>query len=222
MKRRRITQAEWDRFAELYPTTSTAEIARELDRTITSIYGMATKMGLYKTDEYIAAKRAREAKLLAEAGKAHHYPKGHVPANKGLRRPGYSPGNMAKTQFKKGSFSPNRREIGDERISKDGYIYVKVADGQKNSNWKQKHWIVWEAANGPIPPGANVVFRDGNKQNVDLSNLQMISDAELMSLNTFHNYPEPVKQQIHILAGFRRRLNSYAKKQDRGSQEHPV
>jgi hypothetical protein len=76
---------------------------------------------------------------------------------------------------------------------------------------------VWEEANGPIPAGGIVIFRDGNHENFDLSNLELITRERLMLQNTLHNYPEPVRQQIHILAGFKRKLNRYAKEQDRRS-----
>ena len=43
---------------------------------------------------------------------------------------------------------------------------------------KMKHRYVWEQAHGKIPDGYLVAFRDGNRQNCDLSNLYLISRQE--------------------------------------------
>lgn len=217
-----VTEEQRATIRRLYADTSTDELAKIIGRTAKSVYQIAHKLGLKKSAEYLEKCWSECGHQLQAHGKAHQYPKGHVPENKGLRRPGWSPGRMSETQFKKGNLASNRREIGDERLSKDGYVYVKVADGQKNRNWKQKHWIVWEQHNGPIPEGANVVFKDRDRRNFDISNLEMISDGQLMLRNTLHNYPEPLKSTIHQLAGIKRRLNRYAEKQNTGSAEHPV
>jgi hypothetical protein len=207
---------------EMYPTTLATEIAAQLGRSVNYVYRVANSIGVRKDPTVRDEQQKAFFKKLAESGKSHRYPKGHVPANKGLRRPGWSPGRMKETQFKKGQFSPNRRDIGSERVSKDGYLYVKIADFQANRNWKMKHVIVWEEHNGPLPEAMNIIFKDGDKRNFDISNLEAISNEELMRRNTLHNLPEPVKSMIHQLIGFRRKLNSYAKKQDRRSQEHSV
>ena len=221
-KRRNFTEADLTYIREAYPDTSTEIVAKNLGRTVLAIYGIATKLGLHKSEEYQAEKRRMEAERLKTAGVAFRYPKGNVPANKGLRRPGWSVGRMKETQFKKGQPSGNWKPIGSERIcSKDGYILIKVTEGQP-LNYRHKHVVVWEEANGPVPKGHVVVFKDGDKLNCDLANLELITRAELMQRNTFHNFPEDVKAQIHVLAGFKRKLNSHAKKQDRRSQEPTV
>ena len=106
---------------------------------------------------------------------------GLVPANKGKK--GISYPGMAPTQFKKGNRSANWVPIGSERLREDRYIYVKVTDGKLNRNWKQKHVLIWEAANGPIPPGYAVIFGDGNNRNFDPGNLILVSRAQLARLN---------------------------------------
>ena len=85
------------------------------------------------------------------------------------------------TQFKPGDMPWNYRPVGTERVSTDGYLEVKVADPK---TWKAKHRIIWEEANGPIPKGHVVIFADGDRQNVALDNLLMISQRELSVLNT--------------------------------------
>lgn len=109
------------------------------------------------------------------------FPKGNIPANKGKK--GISYEGCKATQFKKGNRPANWVPIGTERISKDGYIEVKVADGKLNKNWKAKHIQVWETANGPIPRGHVVIFGDGDKRNFNPNNLLLVSRAQLARLN---------------------------------------
>lgn len=117
-------------------------------------------------------------------GKTGRYEKGHVPANKGKHQP--TVGRMAETQFKKGGLPPNTKPIGYERITKDGYIEVKVkmrpSSPSCNDNFIFKHHLVWEEANGPIPKGYKLTFLDGNKQNCILENLAFVTDAEHLQM----------------------------------------
>ncbi len=110
------------------------------------------------------------------------FKKGHVPANKGTHNGGWEP-----TQFKKGSIPANRLPIGSERVdSKDEYVYVKIQDGHLNKNWKQKHVLLWEEQNGPVPKGFVLIFGDGDNTNISLDNLILVSRGQLAVLNK-HN-----------------------------------
>lgn len=41
-----------------------------------------------------------------------------------------------------------------------------------NCNYRMKHHVAWEEANGrPVPPGAQIVFADGDKRNFAPANL---------------------------------------------------
>ena len=57
---------------------------------------------------------------------------------------------------------------------------MKVADPNK---WKLKQRVVWESAHGPVPKGSCIIFLDGNKQNTDLGNLQMVKRSILVRMN---------------------------------------
>ncbi|MCY7895122.1 HNH endonuclease [Bacillus vallismortis] len=102
---------------------------------------------------------------------------GHIPFNKGKK--GLMCGGK-ETQFKKGQRALNYRPVGSERVSVDGYIEIKVADPGK---WRMKHLVLWEEANGPIPKGHCLLFLDGNKLNVSLDNLQLITRSQLVRMN---------------------------------------
>lgn len=94
------------------------------------------------------------------------------------------------TQFKSGNLPHNTKPIGYERLSRDGYIEVKVkmrpSNPKCNDNFVPKHKLVWEAANGPVPEGCIVVFKDGNKQNVSLENLACITRGQNAVMNQAH------------------------------------
>ena len=112
------------------------------------------------------------------------FKKGHVPANKGQKGVGY-PG-MKPTQFKKGNKPANWRPMGSERLSKDGYIEIKVEDGKLQKNWRGKHIVIWEEHNGPLPKGHAVIFGDRDTRNFELDNLILVSRKQLLKLNK-HN-----------------------------------
>jgi hypothetical protein len=113
---------------------------------------------------------------------------GCVSHNKG-KKGVYYPG-CEKGWFKPGN-SINRRPVGSERISIYGYIEIKVADKRSRSanvrqkNWKPKHAVIWEHANGPVPKGHKIAFADGNTLNLDLDNLLLVSNAEHAVMNSW-------------------------------------
>lgn len=115
------------------------------------------------------------------------FQKGQVSWNKGktwdefMSKEGQA--NSLKTTFKKGNVPANRREISEERITKDGYIQVKVRDLHKNRNWELKHVWVWKQVNGEVPEGYAVSFLDGDKQNCDINNLVLVKRSENLIMN---------------------------------------
>lgn len=128
----------------------------------------------------------RKNKLKLRSGiSGGQFEKGHIPANKGKK--GYMSQEQYEkckiTMFKKGNVPPNRREIGSERIDKDGYVLVKIRDGYLNKNWVLKHRLIYEQIHGKIPKNHKVVFADGNKRNFDPDNLLLVSYAEELIMN---------------------------------------
>lgn len=106
--------------------------------------------------------------------------KGQTPHNKGKKMPKKVYEKVKHTMFAKGNVPPNHRPVGSERISKDGYIEVKVAEPNK---WRLKQRVVYEEAKGKIPEGCTIIFLDGNKRNFDIDNLRCITRSELLYLN---------------------------------------
>lgn len=205
----------------LFPVNNTAAVARLIDRTASSVAQRAVILGLKKSPEYLA-ERAGRKNGHEPASVAHRFKPGQVPPNKGLRRPGWAPGRMAQTQFKKGE----RRgvavalwqPIGTERISKDGYLERKVNDDLPlQSRWRGVHRIVWESANGPVPPGHAVAFLPGRRttdaSRITLDALELVSRGELMRRNTRHNYSPELNELLSLKAALTRKINNRTKAQ---------
>ncbi|ACD22469.1 HNH endonuclease [Clostridium botulinum] len=125
-----------------------------------------------------------------------HLPKGNIPHNKGMK--GIYAKGSEKTWFKKGQIPFNHKSVGSERITKDGYIEIKIAESNK---WRLKHQLVWEKYNGLIPQKHVVIFADGDKRNFDIKNLILISRSKLLIMNKnklIYNNAELTKTGIVI------------------------
>lgn len=114
------------------------------------------------------------------SGLTGKFRKGQTPHNKGKKIPKEVYEKVKHTMFAKGNVPPNHRPVGSERISKDGYIEVKVAEPNK---WRLKQRVVYEETKGKIPEGCPIIFLDGNKRNFDIGNLRCITRSELLYLN---------------------------------------
>ena len=118
------------------------------------------------------------------SGLTGRFEKGNVPYNKG--RKGYAAPGSEKGWFQKGSQPWDTLPVGTI-IDKygDGYLWKKIDDkpGCERQNWKQLHLLVWEEANGPVPEGHLVIFKDKNKRNYALENLALVSMAENAVMN---------------------------------------
>lgn len=107
------------------------------------------------------------------------FKKGQTSWNKGRKMSTEQYEKCKRTMFQKGN-SSNARPVGDERIDIDGYTYIKVKQPNK---WVLKHRWLYEKAKGKIPKGYNLIFADGNKQNLNLDNLILVSNSELFIIN---------------------------------------
>lgn len=89
-----------------------------------------------------------------------------------------------KTEFKPGHKPNNWKPIGTVIMKADGYLWTKIRDdGVLYKRWHQTHILNWEKANGPVEPGMRLVFLDGDHHNVNVSNLRMVTNAELLAFN---------------------------------------
>ena len=171
-------KVEW--FRSFVPGHTESEISAEHER----IYGTPLSEGQIGN-----AKNRFGVKSGTVGGR---FEKGQVSHNKGKTwdEMGFSPElqeRIRKNTFKKGEVRDIRpgwmKPIGHERVSINGYVEVKVRDsmisgpqpkepGKFHCNYRFKHHLVWEEANGvPVPPGHKIVFADHDKRNFDPNNL---------------------------------------------------
>lgn len=204
---------------ERWAGDSADAIGRDLGRTRSGVYGRAHKLGLLKPKEWNATcARQRWAEGRHENSRRHHYAKGHAPANKGLRRPGWAPGRMAETQFKKGAMSGaaqhNYVPIGTEKIDpKRKVLMRKVTDDPTIypvKRWRPVHVMIWEAAHGPVPAGHLVIFRPGKKtylaSEITIDLLELVTRAENMRRNTIHHYPPVIADTMRLVGRIKRQM----------------
>ena len=120
-----------------------------------------------------------------KTGRTGCFEKGAIPPNKGKK-------GICAPGSEKGWFKPGRRggrakdnykPIGTERVAKGGYIQRKVNDDLPlQRRWRMVHVINWEARHGPIPEGHALKCRDGNRQNTDAGNWELVPRAILPRL----------------------------------------
>lgn len=158
---------------ELYPTRPAYEIAAKLGCTARQIWRRAQKLGVKSQINF------GQFKPGSETGRRHRFKKGHAPWNKGmkgLRLPGCEKG-----WFPKGHQSINTLRDGDivvrhNHLDRNGrpYKWIRI----KKGTWRMLHVVTWENANGKVPRGHIVVFKNGDTMNCAIDNLECITRQE--------------------------------------------
>jgi hypothetical protein len=191
--------------AQLYPDLPTWQVAQRLKRTESQIYNKVNGMGLCKSDAFKNSPSSGRLRPGDSRGAATRFKKGHITWNKGKSyRAG---GRSAETQFKPGYNAPNKAPIGAHRIA-DGYLQRKISDtGYPPRDWRGVHILLWEVCHGrPLPKGHALIFRDGDRSNIRISNLELLTRGELMRRNSIHRYPPELKHTIRVVAKLKRKI----------------
>ena len=182
------TQAQDEWLIANYAERPTAELAEWLHRSLLSVKCRANKLGLRKSPEF-ADKQKR----------TNQFKPGHVPFNKGRKRIYWATpegeARMQRGMFKPGECrddNPRKLPIGHERLYADGYVWIITPHGRM-----QKHRWVWMQANGPIPKGYCIQFKDGNRLNCSLDNLYIIHRSKQYVINRHHNKTPERLAEIH-------------------------
>jgi hypothetical protein len=213
--RRRFWSAKEEaHLIELYPDTPMPRLIEVFGRPDHAIYNKAHALCLSRSDAYLASEHACRLRREDNPGIAHRFKPGQAPWNKGAKfNPG---GRSAETRFAPGSLPHINVPVGTERITDDGIRQRKVRDdGPAHRRWKSVHAIMWEDANGDIPAGHLVVFRDRDPKHIELDNLELVSRAENMRRNTIHRYPPELKSTIRQLSKLKRAISEASReKQD--------
>jgi len=208
--RHKWTPLQLEALREWFPHTKTAKVADALGLTVELVNRKAYRLGLKKTPEYLASDDACRLRRDAKAGILYRFPKGNQPWNKGVKGVSY-PGSEA-TQFKKGQKSHTWKPLGTERLSKEGYLQRKMFDtGCTRRDFVAVHHLLWREHFGEIPEGHKIAFKDGDKTNIVIGNLELVTDAEMMRRNTIHNLPRELKQVIQLNGAIKRRIKKHGK-----------
>lgn len=138
------------------------EIGQALGRSKSSIRNRLTKLGI-----------TRPADVRARMMQKTQFRKGRASWNRGIKGIHLSPS----TEFKKGHQPTSTKHDGAITVrnrNQTPYQYIRIS----KCNWMLLHRKVWEDANGPIPRGHVIRFRNGNTLDVRLENLECISRSE--------------------------------------------
>ena len=200
-----------EKLKQLYPKHTNEEIARILGSTPRSVNAIAFKLGLRKDPQW---KYEQSSKGM--------FKKGHTPANKGKKWNEYldmeKQEKIRATTFKKGNRPANKKPVGYERISRDGYIEVKVAEPNV---FKNKQRVIWEQHNGPIPEGMHVCFKDGDKSNLDIENLflENMTDKFNRCCSIHTRLPEDMRKLVQLKGALKRKINQIEKEENHGNRQ---
>ena len=181
----RWTKEVIDRFKELAPYHTRQYVADTLSREFgqpcskSAVQNMVSKTG-----------------IKSQIPNSGYYQKGLVPFNKGMSWDDYMPKESQegcrRTQFKNGRSGVNDKyandgELLDERISKDGYIEIRIDNHPTPGtcdNWVKKHRLVYQVEHQVhLPSDVQVRFADGDETNLDIDNLVVVTKAQSATIN---------------------------------------
>ncbi|MGM9562165.1 MAG: hypothetical protein ACI3WT_07975 [Phascolarctobacterium sp.] len=141
------------------------------------LLGLGVNFNLEQVKSYMSRKNIR-------LGVYGYFPKGHEPVNKGKNMSPEAYEKCKGTMFRIGNRPANFKPVGSERVNVDGYVEIKVANPNK---WRIKARCIWEQVTGEkLTRNDSIVYLDGNKQNLELSNLAKVTRGQLARLNQNH------------------------------------
>lgn len=194
------TEERDQQLRDIYSDKTNLEIAKIMGLKESQIVARACALKLKKSKEFMRKCCMKSA-----------FRKGHVPYNKGMKQEDYMSEETIKrtmkTRFQKGIIPHNTKPVGSERINKDGYVMVKSSKGM----FRPKHIVLWEEAYGKVPKGHMVIFKDGDRRNIKIENLEMISFEENMKRNSMYRYPEEIQKVLRTIGVLNRKINKIDK-----------
>lgn len=126
-------------------------------------------------------------------GRSGKFDPGHIPSPKAR------PKGPNKTSFKPGQRPHNYLPVGTMRVDSDGYHQIKTADPRM---WSFTHILKWEEANDPIPDDKILTFIDGDRDNLDMDNLELVTRKQALSINqVVRNTKEPEVRKVQRTLG---------------------
>lgn len=191
------SQNDVDILIDMYPNYNCGQIAEKLERTTIAVSSKAYYLKLKKPDNWNDNPNAKRFT------KGHLTNKEKPPHNKGKKITEWLSADkiekLKETQFKKGHKPKHTEPVGTIALrgqSKDAkpYQWIKVSENE----WIPLHHKIWIKANGDIPDDHIIIFKDGDRYNVNIDNLQMISKTEHIERNRDSKYPIELRELIRI------------------------
>jgi len=149
--------------------------------------------------------------------KAAMFQKNHKSWNKGMPMEAYmTPDAITKiksTQFKKGQPARNEKYNGYERLTKEGYVMIRVAKGK----FKLKHRLEWQEKIGALKSTEILVCKSDNPRNTDPSNWEKITREENMLRNSRHEF---IKELVPTMALISSLKNTIKKRESNGKEQN--
>lgn len=186
-----------------YLTESIKSIARSIGRSQTFV-----RAYLKRSDLVIPQS------IIEERKRSSYYQKGSTPLNKGkkwsewMSKEGQV--NSTNSQFKKGRTPHNTRanfELSKRATNgkKYPYWYIRISLGK----WVLLHRYLWEIVNGEIPKGHNIQFIDGNTDNVEIENLEIVSRKKqvIHNKNGGKKLSPELKETIELINSIKNKIN---------------
>lgn len=215
------TEVDLELLRRNFSDSRTQDLATAMGRTYSTVAQMATRLGLRKSEAYLASADACRLRRGDNTGAATRFKPGQPAWNKGIKGVvGVQEGCRA-TQFKPGrppEAARNYKPIGSYRINADGHLEQKVTDDPAlvpARRWKPVYRLVWEAAHGPIPDGHRIDFKPGMRTTdpalITPDKLECISREEHMRRHTYHQYGPEIASVVQLRGAITRQINKRAK-----------
>lgn len=220
MNRHHWTLDDMQLLRRKYPDTPTGELAHLMGLPVAKVYAQAARMGITKSTTFMATS-AKTGRILkgGKLSQATQFQPGQNPWNKG--RKGWQAGGRShETQFTTGMEPPNTLPLGSLRVvTLKGLSQLErkigTASGPNHMRWKSVHRLVWEAVNGPTPPGHIVVFKPGMRTLVEaditIDKVECISRAQNAQRNHPRNKSPELAKLYQLKGAITRQVNRIAK-----------
>lgn len=183
---------------DLLPTLSVKKLAKHINVSPPYLRDKIHELGLY----HIVEKKMLESQ----------FKKGIIPFCKGKPRNEWMSTEMiekvSKNQFKKGQKPYNTKEAYSEstrKVKNNTYITIKCPIKNK---MVFKHIWLWEQKYGEIPNGYVIRFKDNNRNNCVIENLELAFKEE-MTIRNFRSekYPEELIKEASKICKIQNTIN---------------
>ena len=211
-KLRRFTPEEDQYLRDHYLEQSLNQLADSLGRAMGSVAGRVRLLGLVVPEEVKQLRFEQSYKRLAESGKAHRYPKGHIPANKGKKMDAETYEKCKATMFKPGQLPHNTKHFGKPylhtRKKKNGYV-EKLWFIQEGTNKRSAYLAYLCRQHGIDLTGKKPRLKPGfdHSRPPTIDDIIIVSNRKNMKLNSLHRYPPEVVKLVQLKGAIQRQIN---------------